>query len=186
MLKKTILFFLILFFILNPSPVFAIEYRTESNTVQTQVGTPIEPSIGPDTPSGWPIKGPFPDCRILQGPGEEFSHRGLNAIDIALPEDTPVYASMDGTTTKVVVFDNTFPFLKIYGTYVEIKNGNVWARYAHLLPGSVDHLTDGQVAKRGDLIGKVDNTGYSTGSHLHYEISVGLSFPLPYKSACGQ
>lgn len=73
MVKKTVLFFLILLFILNPSPVFAIEYRTESNTVQTQVGSPPVPSNNL-VKAGEDIKNAYDQCSS----GLTFEKTGLS------------------------------------------------------------------------------------------------------------
>lgn len=73
MLKKTILFFLILFFILTPPPVFAIEYRTESNTVQTQVGSPPVPSNNL-VKAGEDVKSAYDQCSS----GLTFEKQGLS------------------------------------------------------------------------------------------------------------
>jgi len=39
--------------------------------------------------------------------------------------------------------------------------------YAHL---SDFNVREGQTVKRGDVIGFVGNTGFSSGPHLHYEV----------------
>lgn len=55
-----------------------------------------------------------------------------------------------------------------YGKHVVINHGFGYKTlYAHL---SEFKIKKGQKVKRGDIIGKVGNTGTSTGPHLHYEI----------------
>ncbi len=58
-----------------------------------------------------------------------------------------------------------------YGNYVVIDHGNgMVVYYAHLASVSV---SVGQVVSRGQTIGILGCSGYSTGSHLHYEIRIG-------------
>ena len=85
-------------------------------------------------------------------------HPGL---DFAADAGTPVYATADGVVT--VAERKTS-----YGKCVEINHGyNYLTRYAHLSDISVK---DGQMVRRGEIIGKVGSSGKSTGPHLHYEV----------------
>ncbi|MCD2176882.1 M23 family metallopeptidase [Rhizobium sp. C1] len=55
-----------------------------------------------------------------------------------------------------------------YGNLVEIDHGNgITTRYGHL---SEILVRVGQHVDTGDMIGRVGNTGRSTGPHLHYEV----------------
>lgn len=85
-------------------------------------------------------------------------------IDFAASIGTPVYATADGTVSKVdVKFSG-------YGKMVEINHGFGYrTRYAHMHDFAVKI---GQHVKRGDLIGYVGNTGLSTAPHLHYEVFI--------------
>lgn len=85
-------------------------------------------------------------------------HEGM---DFSSPIGTPVYATGKGLVTYA-------GWKSGYGNLIEIDHGyNYTTRYAHL---SEIGVKTGQSISRGDLIGKVGNTGKSTGPHLHYEV----------------
>jgi murein DD-endopeptidase MepM/ murein hydrolase activator NlpD len=85
-----------------------------------------------------------------------------NAIDIAAPRGTPVYAYTNG---KVV----TAGWGNMTGNYVVIDHGGgLRTKYLHLSSISV---SAGQTVKVGQKIGGVGSTGYSTGNHLHFEVT---------------
>ncbi len=59
-----------------------------------------------------------------------------------------------------------------YGNYVKISHGNgVETLYAHMLDNSI-MVNVGDVVQKGQTIGRVGNTGYSFGAHLHFEVRV--------------
>ncbi|MFM7178345.1 MAG: M23 family metallopeptidase [Bacteroidota bacterium] len=89
-------------------------------------------------------------------------HEGL---DFAAPISAPVYATGNGQVKELVHLD------KGYGNFLVIDHGfGYQTKYAHL---SRFEVQNGQVVKRGQLIGRVGNTGKSTGPHLHYEVIKG-------------
>ncbi len=58
-----------------------------------------------------------------------------------------------------------------YGNHTLISHGNgLFSMYAHQSRFGAE---EGQTVKKGDVIGYVGSTGYSTGPHLHFEIHVG-------------
>jgi len=90
--------------------------------------------------------------------GTRKFHEGM---DFAAHVGTPVYATGDGTIVEA-------GWRSAYGNVVDINHGyDYLTRYAHL---SEILVRRGQVVHRGDLIGRVGNTGKSTGPHLHYEV----------------
>ncbi|HLI96988.1 MAG TPA: M23 family metallopeptidase, partial [Candidatus Baltobacteraceae bacterium] len=67
-----------------------------------------------------------------------------------------------------------------YGEKIDIDHGNgyhTW--YAHL---SKIEVQDGQFVHKGEEIGLVGSTGYSTGPHLHYQVMLNGQAvdPTPY------
>lgn len=86
-------------------------------------------------------------------------HTGL---DFSAPTGSEVYATGKG---RVVSVEN---LRRGYGIHVVIDHGYSYKTlYAHLSKATVK---PGQWVNRGDVIGKVGNTGTSTAPHLHYEV----------------
>lgn len=82
-----------------------------------------------------------------------------NGIDLAAPNRTPLFAAGAGTVRSVNKNAAS-------GNYIIIDHGGGWdSRYAHLLRPLVNK---GQTVRRGQLIGVMDSTGMSTGSHIHF------------------
>ena len=85
-------------------------------------------------------------------------HEGM---DFSAAIGTPVYA-----TGNAVVKETGWQ--QGYGNTIVLDHGYGYiTRYAHL---SQIMVSKGQQVVRGENIGKVGNTGKSTGPHLHYEV----------------
>ena len=90
--------------------------------------------------------------------GKRAMHQG---VDISTAPGKPVRATADG----IVINAERVGQL---GKAVYISHGyGLVTRYGHL--SSID-VEPGQRISRGDTIGRVGNTGKSTGYHLHYEV----------------
>lgn len=85
-------------------------------------------------------------------------------VDISAVTGTPVPASNAG---KVVYAGDV---IITGGTIVIDHGGGLKSYYFHL--SSVD-CAAGDIVEKGQIIGKVGSTGYSTGAHLHVEFKIG-------------
>ncbi len=86
-----------------------------------------------------------------------------DGVDFKAKEGTPVYAPAPG---KVILARE----LTLRGKMVILDHGaGVMSGFLHL---SEITVKEGQEVKRGELIGKVGNTGLSTAPHLHWEVRV--------------
>ena len=84
-------------------------------------------------------------------------HEGM---DIAAPSGTPVRAAADGIV-RIAGWAGG------YGKRIELSHGASDAsRYGHL---SAMTVQTGDQVRKGDIIGFVGSTGFTTGPHLHYE-----------------
>ena len=83
-------------------------------------------------------------------------------IDFTAPQGTPIYATADGNVSIAGNRGNGF------GNHVVIRHGYGYETlYGHMAKVKV---RQGQVVKRGEVIGYVGSTGKSTGPHCHYEV----------------
>jgi len=93
----------------------------------------------------------------------QFGKPGHNGLDYGLPNGTPVLQAADGMVLKTGYEE------KGYGHYVIVQHNGFQTLYAHL---QVSFCSKGTTVKAGEVIGLSDNTGFSTGSHLHFELRV--------------
>lgn len=124
-------------------------------------GTPVSAVSGNTGGSGGYIN-PLPTGKFTSGFGPRGGrqHKG---IDLAAPEGTPVVAAMGGE-----VITNGWD-AGGYGHWLAIRHPNGdETRYGHFSEKSP--LKVGDQVSQGTPIGKVGNTGRSTGPHLHFEI----------------
>lgn len=83
------------------------------------------------------------------------------AVDIGAARGTAIYAAASGTVTAAA-------YNSSYGNYVVIEHNNGYSTlYAH---ADTLLVREGQRVSKGDLIGRVGSTGFSTGPHLHFEV----------------
>jgi len=93
-------------------------------------------------------------------------------VDIAAATGVSIYASNSGTVIKST-------YGTAYGNYVVIDHGGgICTLYAHM---SKRLVSVGEKVAKGETIGKVGSTGYSKGSHLHFEILKNGEYTDPLK-----
>jgi murein DD-endopeptidase MepM/ murein hydrolase activator NlpD len=135
-----------------------------------QYKTPIKQSTGRFI---WPMRGPLTShFGYRYHPIHRYRARHTG-IDISRPTGTPIVAADGG---RVIAAG----WQQGYGKAVVILHGRGLATlYGHMSRISV---SVGQSVSQGQHIGACGSTGYSTGSHLHFEVRVGGSpvNPLGY------
>lgn len=108
----------------------------------------------------WPVEfsrisSRYSPSRYLKMYGRRQAHLGT---DFAASIGTPIKAAGDGVIIARA-------FTKPNGNYVKIKhNGTYTTGYLHM--SRFGKFKKGQRVKKGDIIGYVGNTGYTTGPHL--------------------
>lgn len=95
-------------------------------------------------------------------------HSGL---DVSIAAGAPVMASNGGSVTLAME-------LIITGNTIIIDHGmNIFTAYCHL---SKMFVETGDTVTKGDVIGEVGSTGFSTGPHLHWTFTIGETFVSPW------
>lgn len=133
-------------------------------------GVALPPFAGapaiPSDVSGCPTQNAY---TLTQCPTGSYSHGNMWAYDLGFSGamNVPIYATHDGVVAATIGTSQSSG----YGNMVEIKGvtpsgTGYYTLYGHLARWAVQM---GQQVKAGDLIGYGDDTGNSSGPHLHYE-----------------
>ena len=123
------------------------------------------PSILPVPADQFVLTSPF-GMRVSPFTRAADFHKGL---DLSAPRGTPVYATADG----VVTFAGRFPIRQSvawwrFGNVVVVNHADRFVTiYGHL---DTINVQRGQHVRQGDNVATVGSTGWSTNSHLHYEV----------------
>lgn len=125
-------------------------------------------------PVGVVISDHFGD-RVSPCSGCSSDHKG---VDFTPGEGTPIGSIAAGRVLTVQPADSGG--LGVHVTVEHVIDGErIVSVYGHMLEGSIA-VEVGQIINVGDEVGKVGNTGSSTGAHLHLEIHVGETKVDPY------
>lgn len=124
------------------------------------------PVVKSGAPSIYPAFGEIVDgfgMRPSPFTGEDEYHWG---IDLANDPGTPIYATASGVILKTKYEEG-------YGKFIRIDHQNGYETlYGHM---SSFKVREGDIVKKGQIIGYMGSTGKSTGPHVHYEVWAGGS-----------
>ena len=155
-----------------------------SNLIQDEDPMKCDPedhdSVGNSGNGGGPSLGDVGDVTIPAaglfssgfGPRWGTIHKG---VDIANAENTPIYAAHSGT----VISSGT---ASGYGIWLRIQSDSdpsLVSIYGHQ---NRNHVNVGDKVKAGDHVADMGNLGFSTGTHLHFQVEKnGVAFdPVPW------
>lgn len=143
-------------------------YRTSVSFDELQILAKNKENMSTAIPAIWPI-----DRQALRHGIEPFGYRNHpiyhrrilhKGIDLAANIGNNVYATGDATVQSTDLGQPR----RGYGKQILLNHKYGYqTRYAHL---SQIFVKPGEKVVRGQLIGKVGNTGGVTGPHLHYEV----------------
>lgn len=152
------------YFLSIPILVVALFFAARANVLAQTPSTNVS-SNALEIPVGYPM----PKDAITHASGYGMRIHPItkkmimhNAIDFAAKKGTDVFATAAGKVVSMGLKKES------HGRYILIDHGNGFSTfYTHL---DMQIVKEGDIVKRGQVIGKVGNTGLSTGSHLHYEV----------------
>lgn len=94
-----------------------------------------------------------------------------NGIDLVCDGNKTIYAVCDGTVAQSRIVTDKTNLTWQWGNYVALQDSSGKLLYhCHM---SQRIAQTGQKVKKGDILGIEGSTGYSTGSHMHFEVRSG-------------
>ncbi len=110
---------------------------------------------------------------MSQGYNGDFSHQGKNSLDFTMPEGTKLCAARDGVVVEIKEDSDrncANESCKDDANRIIIYHEDgTFAEYAHLQKrGSL--VNPGDRIRKGQVIGRSGNTGFTSGPHLHFEV----------------
>lgn len=143
-----------------------IAMEAQLTAKETEIQRILESLRYGSAPNGrlqWPTAG-----RLISGFGNRRhpifgGTRFHSGVDLAAPSGTPIIAADGGEVLQASYSGG-------YGYSILIYHGGGFATfYAHMSSFAVGQ---GQMVKRGQVIGYVGTTGWTTGPHLHFEVRI--------------
>lgn len=114
----------------------------------------------------WPLPGRYYISSIFANRKHpitgKYSHHTGN--DIPAPAGTQIHVAKAGVVTEVGKDS-------VYGNYILVSHGGGYSTfYAHMKSTAI--VKEGATVSKGQVIGYVGSTGWSTGNHLHFELRI--------------
>jgi murein DD-endopeptidase MepM/ murein hydrolase activator NlpD len=144
--------------------------------LRTALGDPRLQPLDYDYPLPW-VGGPFRQSQGANGKYSHFTPKGRYAIDVAMPEGTPIVSARAGMVVKVEN-QQSGRGNNPSGNFVRVLHDDgTMGVYLHLMKGSV-LVNEGQRISLGTPLARSGNTGNSSGPHLHFVIQRNMGLAL--------
>lgn len=122
-------------------------------------------SQGFGEPATADLKKKYRGYGLINSKGEGFH----NGIDYAAAKGTPTYASVDGKVIRVGYNSPSAGHYVRYRSNVIMAHGKeIMLEFRHLHSHEIK-VALGQKIEAGDIVTTVNNSGFSSGNHLHYD-----------------
>ncbi|MDD7967386.1 M23 family metallopeptidase [Actinomycetospora lemnae] len=110
--------------------------------------------------------------RMLVGPATDMASYPYHGADVLAVADGPVVGLVSDLPEQPPGANPSGLTLQQYGGnhVVQDLGGGRYAFYAHLQPGNPMGLAIGQQLRRGQVIGKLGNSGNTSAPHLHFHV----------------
>ena len=100
---------------------------------------------------------------------------GVDVLAVANGTVVRVFDALDDQPPGNLPDPKNMTVQNVLGNHVVLDlGGGVYAFYAHIEKGSIS-VAEGQRVKRGDVLGKLGNSGNTSGPHLHFHLMDGPS-----------